>query len=71
MNPSMSDHHTAYHEAVSAADDDVRDALAHVRAEEDAGRITALQAAQERVGLLENHLERCRQARITYLGGQP
>ena len=32
------------------------DALSHVRAQEDAHRITTVQAAAERVGLLERHL---------------
>jgi len=71
MNPSTGNHRSAYLEAVSAADDDVRDALTHVRIREDAGEITALEAARERVTLLENHLERCRRAHITLLGGQP
>jgi hypothetical protein len=60
-----------YYEAARAADDDVREALSHVSAEQDAGRLTTLEAAHERVRLLEAHLERCRQLRITHLGDTP
>ncbi len=65
----LSEKHTAYYEAVSQADDDLEDALTHVRAEEDAGRITARQAADERVELLERHLEECQRLRREHLGG--
>ena len=65
----LSQKHTAYYEAVSQADDDLEDALTHVRAEEDAGRITARQAADERVELLERHLEECQRLRREHLGG--
>jgi hypothetical protein len=58
----------AYFDAIREAEDDVADALGHIRAEEDAGRITTVEAAAERVGLLERHLERCRQLRAG-LGG--
>ncbi len=59
---------SAYFDAIREAEDDVADALGHIRAEEDAGRITTVEAATERVGLLERHLERCRQLRAEYLG---
>jgi len=39
------------------------DALGHVRAEQDAGRITPAEAAAERVGLLERHIAECRRLR--------
>src|SRR5580704_686460 len=43
---------SAYFDAIREAEDDVTDALGHIRAEEDAGRITTVEAATERVGLL-------------------
>lgn len=60
-----------YYRAAEQADADVREALAHVSAEQDAGRLTTRQAAGERIRLLENHLERCRQLRLEHLGGTP
>ncbi len=71
QNPSTDDKHSAYYDAVSRADADLEDALSHVRAEEDAHRITAVEAATERIGLLEHHLELCQQARLDHLGGTP
>ena len=65
----LSQKHTAYYDAVSEADDDLEEALTHVRADEDAGRITTRQAADERVRLLENHLEQVQQLRREHLGG--
>ena len=58
-------------DAIRRAEEDVSEALGHIRAEEDAGRITTVEAAAERVGLLERHLERCRQLRAEHLGGTP
>ena len=58
----------AYFDAIREAEEDVAEALGHIRAEEDAGRITVTEAAAERVGLLERHLERCRQLRAEHLG---
>lgn len=69
QNPSTDDTHSAYYDAVSRADADLQDALGHVRAEEDAHRITAAEAAAERIGLLERHLELCQRARVEHLGG--
>jgi hypothetical protein len=57
-----------YFDAIREAEEDVSDALGHIRAEEDAGRITTVEAATERVGLLERHLERCRQLRAEHFG---
>ena len=71
QNPSTDDTHSAYYDAVSKADADLEEALVHVRAEEDAHRITPAEAAAERIELLERHLELCQQARITHLGGTP
>ena len=60
---------SAYFDAIHQAEADLTEALSHIRAEEDAGRITPIQAATERVGLLERHLERCRRLRTEHLGG--
>jgi hypothetical protein len=59
---------SAYFDSIREAEDDVADALGHIRAREDAREITTVEAAAERVGLLEAHLERCRQLRAE-LGG--
>jgi len=57
------DRHTAYFDAMREADETLDEALSHVRAEEDAGRITPAEAATERCGLLERHLSECRRLR--------
>jgi hypothetical protein len=64
------DRRSAYAIALSEAADDADDALSHIRAEYDAGRITAREAADERVRLLENHLERLARLRAEHLGGE-
>jgi polyhydroxyalkanoate synthesis regulator phasin len=69
--PTTDDLHSAYYEAVTQADANLDQALSHVRAEQDAHRITAVEAAAERVELLERHLELCQQARLEHLGGTP
>jgi hypothetical protein len=69
--PTTDDTHSAYYNLVNKADADLDEALSHVRAEEDAGRITPAEAAAERVELLERHLELCQQARLDHLGGTP
>ncbi len=58
-----SDRHTTYYDAMRDADEALEDALGHVRAEEDAHRITPAEAAAERVGLLERHLAECQRLR--------
>jgi hypothetical protein len=58
----------AYFAALGDEQEALDDALTAIRAEQDAGRITAVQAAEERAGLLERHLERLRQLRRQYLG---
>jgi hypothetical protein len=68
MNDGSSDRHSAYYDAMRDADEALDDALAAVRAEEDAHRITPLEACAERVGLLERHLEECRRLRREHLG---
>jgi hypothetical protein len=69
--PTTDDQHSAYYSTVGKADADLDEALSHVRAKEDAHRITAVEAAAERIGLLERHLELCQQARVDHLGGMP
>jgi hypothetical protein len=71
QNPSTDGTHSAYYDAVSRADADLEEALGHIRAEEDAHRITPAEAAAERIGLLERHLAVCQQARLDHLGGTP
>jgi hypothetical protein len=69
--PTTDDRHSAYYSLVGQADADLDEALGHVRAEQDAGRISPAEAAAERCELLERHLELCRQARLEHLGGTP
>ena len=68
-NPSTDDSHSAYYDAVAQADQDLADAISHVRAEEDAGRIGTLAACLERVTLMEAHLELLTRLRAEHLGG--
>ena len=65
----MSNDPTSYYDAMRDADEVLEDALSHVRAEEDAHRITPAEAAAERVGLLERHLAECQRLRRELLGG--
>lgn len=60
---------SAYLDAVRDADGALDDALGHVRAEEAAGRITAVQAEAERVELLGRYVADCGQLRRELLGG--
>ena len=66
----MQEYHAAYFDAMRAADEALDDALAAVRAEEDAGRITPAEAAAERVGLLERRIAESRRLRREHLGGE-
>lgn len=59
----------AYFAALGDEQDAFDDALAAIRAEQDAGRITTAEAAAERVTLLEQHLARLEQLRREHLGG--
>jgi hypothetical protein len=68
MDDSPTGDHTAYYAALSAAAEDLDEALAAVRAEQDEGRITVAEAACERVGLLERHLDLLKRLRDVYLG---
>jgi hypothetical protein len=54
---------------MKSADDTLDDALSHVRAEEDAHRITPAEGAAKRIGLLERHLAECQRLRREMLGG--
>jgi hypothetical protein len=65
----MNEYHDAYYQAMRDADEALDDALAAVRAEEDAHRITPAEAAAERVGLLERHIAECRRLRAEHMGG--
>ncbi len=58
----------SYSDAMRDADEAVDDALAAIRAEEAEGNITPVEAATERVNLLERHLEECRRLRRDLLG---
>jgi len=60
-----------YYDAMREADDDLADALAAVRAQEDEHRITPAAAALERVGLLERHIALCQQLRAEHHLGTP
>ena len=62
---------STYFDAIRRAEEDISEALGHVRAEENAGRITTAEAAAERIELLERHLELCQRLRAEHLGGTP
>jgi hypothetical protein len=58
-----------YFEAMRDADEALDDGLAAIRAEEAENRITTVEAAVERCGLLERHISECRRLRGEHLGG--
>ena len=58
----------AYITALNGEQDSFDDALAAIRAEQAAGRITVAEAATERVTLLEQHLARLAALRAEHLG---
>ena len=64
------DQSTAYHQQMHELDESLDDALAAIRAEQDAGRITTGQAATERITVLERHIAECRRLRAEHLGGE-
>ena len=68
MNDPTTGRHS-YSDAMRDADEAIDDALAAIRAEEAEGRITPVQAAAERVSVLERHLAECRRLRRELLGG--
>lgn len=57
-----------YYDDVHVADGALADALSHIRAREDAQEITVVEAADERVELLERHLAECQRIRRLYFG---
>jgi hypothetical protein len=61
---------TSYFDAMRDLDEALDDALAAIRAQEDAGRVTPIEAASERVGLLERHISECRRLRREHLGSE-
>jgi hypothetical protein len=60
----------AYFAAVHAADEALGVALGRVRADQDAGLITAVEAAFARVDALERHLAECRRLRSEMGSGE-
>lgn len=59
---------SAYFDAMREADEVLDDALGHIRAEQDAGRLSPAEAAAERVGVLERHIAECQRLRRELLG---
>lgn len=59
---------STYFEEMREADEILDEALGHIRAEEAAGNISAADAATERVGLLQRHIDECRRLRAEYFG---
>ena len=59
---------TPYYTAVAAADDALEADLIRLRARQDAGEVTVREAADERVRLLEGHIQRVRDLRREHLG---
>jgi len=65
----MASEPSAYYQAVSAADQRLEQALAGLRDRQYAGEVTPVEAAQERIALLEAHLAECQAIRRQHLGG--
>jgi len=61
---------SAYYARMRDLDEALDEALAAVRAEQDAGSITLAEAAAKRCGLLEGHIAECRRLRGEHLGGE-
>ena len=66
--PSDDDPHTAYFEAVKAADRSIDAQIAAIRRREDAGEYTPKEAADARVEALEAHLATLHRLRLQHLG---
>ena len=60
---SANDTHSAYFDAMRAADETLDGAMSQVRAQEDAHLLTPAEAAAERCALLERHLAECQRLR--------
>jgi hypothetical protein len=58
---------TAYYQATRHSDEQLHERQAEINAAQEAGNISAAQAADLRVAALERHLAACRQARHTHL----
>jgi hypothetical protein len=69
MTDPASFYKPGYWPAVADENAAADDSLGHIRAEENAGRITAIEAATERCVLLTEHLARLARLRAEYLGG--
>ena len=57
------DRHAAYFDAMREADEALDEALAAIRAEQDAGRIGPVQAAAERIEVMQRHIAECQRLR--------
>ncbi len=68
-DPTGSSRSSAYFDAMRDLDEAIDDGLDAIRAEQDEGRLGLVQAAAERVTLLERHLVECRRLRRELLGG--
>jgi hypothetical protein len=58
---------SAYYTEITAADEDLQLSLETLRRDEDAHRLTTLEAAQERIKLMEDHLAHIQRLRREYL----
>jgi polyhydroxyalkanoate synthesis regulator phasin len=65
----MSNDPIAFFAALREEDEALAEALAAIRAETDAGRITPAEAANERVDVLERHLAEVQRLRRELMGG--
>ena len=70
MNSIHEDRTGRYWELASRAADELDERLAAIRRDHDAGEISTIEAADERVQVLEEHLARLRALRREYLDPQ-
>jgi hypothetical protein len=61
--------HESYRAAVEAEDGRFDDQIAGIRRRQDAGELTAREAADERIHVMEAHLAAVQELRQAYLGG--
>jgi acyl-CoA reductase-like NAD-dependent aldehyde dehydrogenase len=71
MHDDPTHDHRDYFAALADAGEALDDAMAAVREEQDAGRVTQLEACLERCDLLERHLRELARLRAEHLGGTP
>lgn len=57
---------SAYYAEIQAADEDLQLSLTTLRKDEDAHRLTTMEAAQERIKLMEDHLAHVQRLRREY-----